>query len=218
MINAIKNVMVSSLIIASSLYAITAQAETPDGLTPAEETICDPLKADGVTKGLYGLCVAFCEAQDYAEVSDPITEEELEALYDATPSGRLLTNYTKRAIATDPPMPCIVVEQPCPCFTADELLSIDGYAEDGASLINDNAITLATRSYHRESGEDTSGLYEDRFASVIYRRDNFCTYWDRSEEGTDTYRSLSVRRGTVTEAELVGCKAMLDQSIIDHGH
>ena len=44
-----------------------ASAQTPDGETPAEEQVCDPLRADGVTKGLYGLCVAFCEAHDIAD-------------------------------------------------------------------------------------------------------------------------------------------------------
>ena len=31
----------------------TTYASTPDGQTPAEEGTCDPLKAEGITKGLY---------------------------------------------------------------------------------------------------------------------------------------------------------------------
>ena len=42
-----------------------ASAQTPDGQTPAGESVCDALQAEGVTRGLYGLCVAFCEAQDW---------------------------------------------------------------------------------------------------------------------------------------------------------
>ena len=34
-----------------------APAKTPDGATPAEETVCDDLR--DATPGLYGLCVAF---------------------------------------------------------------------------------------------------------------------------------------------------------------
>ena len=101
-------------------------AETPDGGTPAEEMVCDPLREDGVTKGLYGLCVAFCEAQDIASEDVPITEAELSAFWDAAPSGRILANYNKRKQANDPDMPCILVEEPCPCWTAEELASIDG--------------------------------------------------------------------------------------------
>ena len=100
---------------------VQAMAQTPDGQTPAEETVCDPLKADGVTAGLYGLCVAFCEAQDHAAISHPITEAELEVLAAAAPSGRLLANYNKKKSETDPPMPCVVVEEPCPCWEANKL-------------------------------------------------------------------------------------------------
>ena len=38
------------------MFALSVAAETPDGQTPAEETVCDPLREDGTTKGLYGLC------------------------------------------------------------------------------------------------------------------------------------------------------------------
>ena len=100
---------------------VPTMAQTPDGQTPAEETVCDPLKADGVTAGLYGLCVAFCEAQDHAAISHPVTEAELEALAAAAPSGRLLAKYNKKKSETDPPMPCVVVEEPCPCWEADKL-------------------------------------------------------------------------------------------------
>ena len=73
-----------------------ALAQTPDGQTPAEETICSPLQDDGVTKGLYGLCVAFCEAQDITNEEVPISEEELAQLESTTPSGRILANYNKK--------------------------------------------------------------------------------------------------------------------------
>ncbi len=55
------------------LASPVAYAQTPDGQTPAEETICDQLQVTGVSKGLYGLCVAFCEAQDLANITGPIT-------------------------------------------------------------------------------------------------------------------------------------------------
>ncbi len=73
------------------LMAAPAVAQTPDGATPANEGVCDDLK--GFTPGLYGLSVAFCEAQDRAALSKPITEEDLELLEDSVPSGRILANY-----------------------------------------------------------------------------------------------------------------------------
>lgn len=120
------------LLLASLLLTITAaiavHAKTPDGKTPAKETVCDVLKADGVTKGLYGLCVSFCEAHDFAEVETPLTEEEVLALASDGASGRILRNYNKLKKADDPEMPCIVPKQDslCPCFTEAELLAVEG--------------------------------------------------------------------------------------------
>ncbi|MFQ6004452.1 MAG: hypothetical protein ACE5OQ_03025 [Woeseia sp.] len=107
-------------------------AQTPDGQTPAEKRVCDPLKADGVTKGLYGLCVAFCEAQDNASEDAPIAPADFEVLKDQLPSGRILENYNKRKKDGDPDMPCIRVQEPCPCWTQAELESVDGAGTDGS--------------------------------------------------------------------------------------
>ena len=43
------------------IFAGTATASTADGLTPAEETVCD---GAGLTGALWGLCNAYCEAMD----------------------------------------------------------------------------------------------------------------------------------------------------------
>ena len=111
-------------------------AETLDGVTPAEETVCDPLKEDSVTKGLYGLCVAFCEAQDITDKSTPLTPEELDAIKIEVPSVRILENYNKKKQDTDPEMPCVLVQEACPCFTKQELQSIDGFDSDGLFMEN----------------------------------------------------------------------------------
>ena len=107
-----------------------AFAQTPDGETPANEGVCDVLQ--GSTSGLYGLCIAFCEAQDYADVLAPITEEDLAALENSAPSGKILANYNKKKQDSDPDMPCIKVEEPCPCWSEADLAEIDGVMWDGA--------------------------------------------------------------------------------------
>ena len=71
----------------------SAFAKTPDGKTPAEEAVCDVVK--GGTPGLYGLCVAYCEAQD------------LDAFAKKSPNSRLLDNYNKKMRDGDPQMPCL---------------------------------------------------------------------------------------------------------------
>jgi len=116
------------VVLGISLAALLASgqpgfAKTPDGKTPAEETVCDPLR--GATPGLYGLCVAFCEAHD-ADLGDPA------AL--ARPDLKILENYDRKRRDGDPPMPCLIQPpqddgptgggQPigeCPCWTAVEL-------------------------------------------------------------------------------------------------
>jgi hypothetical protein len=101
-----------------SLTTNIAIAATPDGLTPANEGVCDSLMVSG-TKGLYGLCVAYCEAQDL----DDIDKEP--------PSSKILANYRRKMQAGDPDMPCIQVS--CPCFASDQLNAMTG---DGIASCN----------------------------------------------------------------------------------
>jgi hypothetical protein len=66
---------------------------------PATEGICGGLKADGVTKGLFGLCVAYCEAGANSE--------------------SVLENYNSKKTDGDPAMPCLEVREPtlsCECW------------------------------------------------------------------------------------------------------
>jgi hypothetical protein len=88
-----------------------ALTETP----PAEEGICDPLQ--DATPGLYGLCVAFCEA--HACVPDLNAENPL--AHCRPGSSKVLAAYERKMQPGDPEMPCYPQEQPCPCFTADQV-------------------------------------------------------------------------------------------------
>jgi hypothetical protein len=97
------------LVIGLLVANTTAKADgTPDGTTPANEGVCDVLK--GGTPGLYGLCVAYCEAQD------------LDSFDKDPPNTKILANYRKKMQAGDPDMPCVQV--PCPCWNSAELGSI----------------------------------------------------------------------------------------------
>ncbi len=78
--------------------------------------VCDTLI--GATPGLYGLCVAYCEAHD----ADLLSELDV-------PNRRILENYNQKKTESDPPMPCVQSdpdEPPviCPCWSADELLEV----------------------------------------------------------------------------------------------
>ena len=110
-----------ALIALVALAAPAAFSQTPDGETPAFETACDPLLG-GATPGLFGLCVAYCEAKDCTD--NPVV---LAACQEANPGdpfgthdcacGDILNNYNKRRGPGDPGMPCIM-ESGCPCFDA----------------------------------------------------------------------------------------------------
>jgi hypothetical protein len=80
----------------------------------ANEGVCNALI--GETPALYGLCVAFCEAQQ----CDP-DEGAADPFADCPPaSPQLLDLYNARKQAGDPDMPCVQSGgggESCPCFT-----------------------------------------------------------------------------------------------------
>ncbi len=97
------NIITFFLFALLSFVAGVAIAGTPDGETPATEDVCDVLK-DG-TPGLYGLCVAYCEAQD---LDDDVLKQK-------PSNSKLLVVYNKKRKPDDPVMPCLLPDVP-PCF------------------------------------------------------------------------------------------------------
>ncbi len=186
------------------LLAAPAVAQTPDGQTPAEETVCDPLMAGGVTKGLYGLCVAFCEAQDHVSVGTPITEAELEMLADAAPSRRILANYNKKKQATDPPMPCILVEEPCPCWSNAELESIEGLAPNN-DIIN-LLCTDFTSNFRLIFTQEGPPI---QIALTFQTANQFICAYENTQTVPSISRNLSTSQNTLTFAEGAICADQL---------
>lgn len=75
-----------------------ALASTPDGETPAEETVCD-----SETGAAYGLCNAYCEAMD-CDSDNPSASE--------TACSKVQDKF-RRITGRD--LPCEVPELACPC-------------------------------------------------------------------------------------------------------
>jgi hypothetical protein len=95
---------------------------TPDGLTPSQEDVCDDLKYG--TPGLYGLCIAFCEAHDSECVPDLALEDPFANC--RRRDAKILRNYKKKMREGDPDMPCLpsAGEDPqyaCPCWSQEDL-------------------------------------------------------------------------------------------------
>jgi hypothetical protein len=83
-------VLFAAAMIASPGLALAYGDGTPDQQPPAEEQICDP--AAGLRGAAYGLCVAYCEANDCEIQPDKHACEVL------------LQNFTR--ITGDPSVPC----------------------------------------------------------------------------------------------------------------
>jgi hypothetical protein len=99
------------VVVSLLVFAGPSRAETPDGQTPSEETVCDSQSG-----AAYGLCTAYCEAMD---CDSPFAEAS------PTACSRVRANYER---ITGQPLPC---EATCPCVEAIPLFQafVNGTAE-----------------------------------------------------------------------------------------
>ncbi len=76
-----------AIVLASTLLAVAsvATAKTPDGDTPAIETICNQFSG-----ALFGLCNAYCEAQDLDEFPKDPVNDVLENNFEKKGGGALV--------------------------------------------------------------------------------------------------------------------------------
>jgi|GEM_PF-1570828 len=95
----------------AALSAAPAAAQTPDGLPPALETVCDM-----ETGAAFGWCNAYCEAMDceLANDNDPATEPKASA----TACSKVRAKFQQ---ATGRDLPC---EVSCPCTDLPESFPI----------------------------------------------------------------------------------------------
>ena len=81
--------LMTATMLAVLAFAPLSLAQTADGMTPAEEQVCDELNG-----ALYGLCVAYCEAMD-CHLGDQFASDEA--------CERVLTNYMTHSDGVMPP-------------------------------------------------------------------------------------------------------------------
>lgn len=187
------NKRIKTMIYAAGMVVLTGlagfsgatMASTPDGETPANEGVCDVLM--GATPGLFGLCNAYCEAQDLDEFDKE------------PPRTKILRNYNKKKQAGDPDMPCMQV--PCPCWADAELASISSDGMAVCLVANDDKLQIV----------NTTTDIARQFAEVDKSTDRErCRYLDLNTDPR-TIRSFSI---TVEEAAschaqvLAACNAL----------
>lgn len=178
-----------SLFLAAT-FAALASAKVVESVN---DGVCDVLDAPGVTRALGGLCNSWCNAREVTTLSTPVTTAQLENLMQTMPNKRILEIYNrKRNPATDPPMPCLIVDDGpvCPCFTAEETALIStGAFQQPASCVP-NVMKIGT--YANGVGVRTAMVVGD-----------FCYYSDSNDGETD-------RPGPGLNAEEVAaCQALL---------
>jgi hypothetical protein len=103
-----------------------SRAETPDGQTPSEETVCD-----GQIGAAYGLCTAYCEAMDCDSAAPHAS---------ATACSRVQGHFEQ---ITGQPLPC---EATCPCVDALPFFRdfVDGTAQAAVCLEDSSFTSLVT--------------------------------------------------------------------------
>jgi hypothetical protein len=108
-----KTILKTSLLAACCWLMTPAMAQTADGETPAEETVCD-----GLEGALKGLCNSYCEALD-CDSDNPYANEKA--------CERVAENFAKHADGES--LPC-ETKGHCPCVASWES------GVDGPSLAN----------------------------------------------------------------------------------
>ena len=194
-------------------------AGTPDGLTPNSEVICDGLK--GATDGLYGLCIAYCEATDSLE--DLSSEENITTLPKS--SAQILKYYNEKRQIGDPQMPCVTYydETACPAWTRDQINSVGTHitsASEGDYQYRDDDTEFTFPSYKylldREHVYNPTKRYVHNYVHIDssngYNYGKFFDFeWDYT---TGTQVRYDYNRVTLTDEEYAACDAEIRAHIM----
>lgn len=180
------------LVVLIALAAVSgaAVAQTPDGLPPANEGVCDPLI--GLTPGLFGLCNAYCEAQD----CDFVAAHSAQCL---APNPRILANYQRKQRPGDPDMPCIQTVTACPCWTPAEIAAIDNGTDPTSTCTTSGILTSISQIFPTTAVATVFGDPNDAGSPLT------CSYF--SFDGID----LITRTFDLTPEEAAACR----QQIVD---
>lgn len=197
-----------------ALVGSPALAQTPDGETPAVETICDPLQpTQGGTPGLFGLCVAYCEAQD-CNPTEACQAENMGDAWGAHACGcsDILDNYNNKRQPGDPSMPCIM--EVCPCYDADYLVTEISTAIECIDTVGPPGRTQAL-----VVGTDADGC--DAFANSFINfdaqgspRSAVCQAFNR--DGAPCQNTLNTLQ-TISFQESAVCQTLVRAYVADQG-
>ena len=186
--------------------AVYAQGR-PDGATPTNEGVCNELL--GFPQGfLYGLCVAFCEAQDCEATFDPLTNEPTFGPGCSPSDPEVLKSYNRRKNASASLMPCVnAAERACPCWTEGEL---DSVADGNTSFCGqvDDPNSSSNYFFGRDAQADheeaayTSNVWGDQPSLTCYFKE---------------WSTPTIRYQYISPAQRLHCRASLLAECLDRG-
>lgn len=179
----------------------TSRSESSQQVAQANQGVCDGLKAPGVTAGLHGLCVAYCEALNCPDASAGATALSAQC---RAASPTLVANYDKTRKTSDPAMPCVKPPS-CPCWTAGELTAV------GRSYSPQNLVWFRNLF----SANESSALVENRYpadfgAFVLAQIDDTATTDECRYFNADFAPGApapTIRVQAVTQKDIDACKA-----------
>ena len=206
-----------------------ANAGPGKGVQAQNVAACNVLK--GTTRGLHGLCVAYCAHRDLSQV-DLNDSASIKA---ASPSISILRKYNERRRPADPAMPCFKNTEPpteppddppddplpasnCPCWTAEELAAIDGNLIPSANQSSAVQCTTKSDSATHTSEQAVEGYMlvfepsQEGLAFAVVDDDQFEPYYScqyTRKAGTDPDETLEpqVILFSIERADAVACQA-----------
>jgi hypothetical protein len=192
-----KTIALSLMLVAQMIMPIQElQAEE----ISTTESVCNGLQ--NATPGLYGLCVAYCEAQ-----SVPTDFSGDSSTWFSRPrSKNILKNYEKKMRAGDPAMPCLNQESACPAFSQEDLNEV-GNLFAGSTLTkrdSDELVNL-TESFIECFQQKTHRVYVNKNSDGTYFGQLEITHYQEGSEPVMIVKGSS----DLTEEEAMICSDMI---------
>jgi len=177
----------------------------------ARDSVCEEVRNN--TPGLYGLCIAFCEAHGctVTEVEDGTCKPS---------SSKILANYNKKKEEWEPDMPCY--RSPCPCFDREDLELIVGTVGFPCTRRTwDEGDDIKVRSAPICDPGDDFATYNLAFASEFVQLEepgSTCFYTRIEQVGDECVRvgDFPTAPDDITGEEAQACYDILEQFCIDY--
>jgi hypothetical protein len=188
------------------------------GVTPVNQGVCDGLKVQGVTPGLYGLCVAYCEALDCPDPNSISSDPDKVATRQCkTASPKILARYNSIKKDSDPGMAC--VRTTCPCWNSAELSKVGTITTDPPHVVYqftnwDSYSSTTVDDLEEYQSFPSSTVWRE--AAVLWSGDppsTNCQYVNIVIDWTTGAWTGTINAQQITETQAQVCRTELDTHV-----